>query len=360
MLLATYDLWAFVSENWRELWHGLVNTIKVSLIAIVGSFAIGLMLGAARAHRIPVVSQFTAVYVEMIRNTPILVQIFMIFFALPQVGILLEPFTDAWVAVTIWGGAFNSENFRAGFEAVPHRYREAALALGFRPLATFLNVTLPIGGRIALPSSINTYISVVKNTSLMYVIGYTELTTTAINISNLTLETIEAITVLGIVYLIARLGAVGRDPPARVPAGASGGALDARLGGAGRPLHPRGRAPGDAPRGGGLADRQHGHRDRARDAADDPLPAEPLADPALHRGLPRPADPRHGLPRLLRPAADLTGARVRPLTATAIALILWGSAQVAEASRGAVGSIPASSTRRPPRSASAGSAGTAT
>ena len=62
-------------------------------------------------------------------------------------------------------------------------------------------MTLPIGGRIALPSSINTYISVVKNTSLVYVIGYAELTTTAINIANLTLETLEALTVLAIVYL---------------------------------------------------------------------------------------------------------------------------------------------------------------
>ena len=60
---------------------------------------------------------------------------------------------------------------------------------------------LPIGGRIALPSSINTSISVLKNTSLMYVIGYTELTTTALNISNLTLETTEALTVLAVVYL---------------------------------------------------------------------------------------------------------------------------------------------------------------
>ena len=62
-------------------------------------------------------------------------------------------------------------------------------------------MTFPIGGRIALPSSINTYISVVKNTSLMYVIGYEELTTTAINIANLSLETLEALTVLAIVYL---------------------------------------------------------------------------------------------------------------------------------------------------------------
>ena len=165
MLVATYDLWGFVSENWRELLDGFVNTLKVSAIAIVGAFVIGIVLGAARAHRLPVVSQVTAVYVEIVRNTPILVQIFMIFYALPQAGIVIDQFTVAWLSVMVWGGAFNSENFRAGFEAVPHRYREAGYALGFGPFATFLNVTLPIGGRIALPSSINTAISVVKNYS---------------------------------------------------------------------------------------------------------------------------------------------------------------------------------------------------
>jgi len=202
MLLATYDLWAFVSDNREELLDGVLNTLKVSGFAIVGAFFIGAVLGAARAHRIPVVSQLTAVYVEVIRNTPILVQIFMIFYALPQFGIVFDQFTVAWLSVMIWGGAFNSENFRAGFQAVSYRYREAGYALGFSPLSTFLNVTLPIGGRIALPSSINTYISVLKNTSLMYVIGYAELTTTSLNISNLTLQTTESLTVLAAVYLV--------------------------------------------------------------------------------------------------------------------------------------------------------------
>ena len=201
MLVATYDLWAFVSDNRDELLDGLLNTLKVSGFAIAGALVIGAVLGAARAHRIPVVSQLTAVYVEVIRNTPILVQIFMIFYALPQFGIVFDQFTVAWLSVMIWGGAFNSENFRAGFQAVSYRYREAAHALGFSRFATFLNITLPIGGRIALPSSINTYISVLKNTSLMYVIGYAELTTTSLNISNLTLQTTESLTVLAVVYL---------------------------------------------------------------------------------------------------------------------------------------------------------------
>ena len=200
-LAVQYELRRFVEDNWDELLQALFRTLEVSAIAIVGAFFIGAVLGAARAHRIPVVSQLAAVYVEIIRNTPILVQIFFIFFGLPELGIKLSTFTVAWLAVMIWGGAFNTENFRAGFEAVPHRFREAWLALGFSRLATFFNVTLPIGGRIALPASINTYISVLKNTALLYVVAYPELTTTAQNISNLTLQTLEAFTVLAVVYL---------------------------------------------------------------------------------------------------------------------------------------------------------------
>ncbi len=196
------DVWSFVEENFDELLAGLERTLYVSAIAIAGAFVIGLVLGAARAYRVPVLSQLAAVYVEVIRNTPILVQIFFLFYGLPQIGIQLDAFTVAWLAVMIWGGAFNTENFRAGFEAVPIRLREAGLALGFGRIANFLNVTLPIGGRIALPSSINTYISVVKNTSLMYVISYPELTTTVLQIQALTLETVEAFTVLAVTYLI--------------------------------------------------------------------------------------------------------------------------------------------------------------
>ena len=202
----TYDLWSFVSENRELLLRGLGKTLLVSAIAIFGSFVIGAVFGAARAHRVPVISQIAGVYVEVIRNTPILVQIFFLYFGLadpigPWPGIKLDVFTVAWLSVMIWGGAFNTENFRAGFEAVPHRFREAGLALGFSRLATFFNVTLPIGGRIALPSSINTYIAVLKNTALLYVISYEELTTTALQINALTLETAETFTVLAVVYL---------------------------------------------------------------------------------------------------------------------------------------------------------------
>src|SRR5215204_232802 len=201
-LAVTYDLWGFLTENWELLLRGFGRTIKVSVIAVVGSFLIGLVLGAARAHRVPVVSQIAAVYVEVVRNTPILVQIFFLYFGLGQFEVTrFDVFTVAWLSITIWGAAFNTENFRAGFEAVPYRFREAGLALGFSRIATFFNVTLPIGGRIALPSSINTYIAVLKNTALLYVISYEELTTVALQVNALTLETPETFTVLAVVYL---------------------------------------------------------------------------------------------------------------------------------------------------------------
>ena len=201
MLLVTYDLWAFVSENWRELLDGLVNTLKVSAIAIAGSFVIGPSLGAARAHRIPVVSQLTAVYVEIIRNTPILVQIFMLFFALPQAGIRLDAFTAAWLSVMLWGGAFNSENFRAGFEAVPQRYREAAYALGFGPLGD-LPQRDAADRRPDLAAVVDQHLHLGREEHLAHVRDRLPgADDDGDQHRNLTLETLEALTVLGVVYL---------------------------------------------------------------------------------------------------------------------------------------------------------------
>jgi His/Glu/Gln/Arg/opine family amino acid ABC transporter permease subunit len=202
-ILASFS-WQIIWDSRDELAAGLKRTLEVSAIGIAGAFVIGLVLGAARAHRVPVVSQLATVYVEAIRNTPILVQIFLLFFGLPTLSpnLRFEPFTTAWLAVMIWGGAFNTENFRAGFEAVPYRYREAGLALGFSRIGTFFRITLPIGGRIALPSSINTYISVLKNTALMTAIGFEELTTTARSIAAVTFRDVEMLSVIAVVYLV--------------------------------------------------------------------------------------------------------------------------------------------------------------
>jgi His/Glu/Gln/Arg/opine family amino acid ABC transporter permease subunit len=201
-VLAAFD-WQYIWDHREVLLEGLKLTLEVAAIGIAGAFLVGLLLGAARAYRIPVISQLAGIYVELIRNTPILVQIFLLAYGLPQASdvFLWDAFTVACIALIVWGGAFNTENFRAGFEAVPRQYQEAALALGFGRIKTFLNVSLPIGGRIALPSSINTYISVLKNTALMTAISLEELTNTARASIDLDFKTWEMMAVLAVTYL---------------------------------------------------------------------------------------------------------------------------------------------------------------
>jgi ABC-type amino acid transport system permease subunit len=160
VLLATYDLWGFVSENRHELWHGLVNTIKVSAIAIVGSYAIGITLGAA-----PPTDRSKPIHRRLRRGDPvhpILVQIFLLFYALPQVGILLSQF-DGVGGRDDLGWRVHSENFRAG--SSPSRTPPGS-RVGSRLSAAgdVHQRGAPDRRRIALPSSINTAISVVKNT----------------------------------------------------------------------------------------------------------------------------------------------------------------------------------------------------
>jgi polar amino acid transport system permease protein len=199
-ILATFE-WSVIWDNRGPLWDGFKHTMKAGVVGIVLAYVVGLILGAVRAQRIALLNQLAVTYVEVIRNTPILVQIFFLYYGLPVLGYHLEPFTVAWLSITIWGGAFMTENFRAGFEAVPARLREAGYALGFTPLKNFLNVTLPIGGRIALPSTINTSISVLKNTSLLLIIGYPELTYVANNVQSITFRTFEMFTALAVAYL---------------------------------------------------------------------------------------------------------------------------------------------------------------
>jgi len=198
--------WSLIWANRDVLLHGLVRTLEASAVAIVGVAVIGVVLGAARAYRVPVASQIAAVYVEVVRNTPILVQVFFIYFALPQVpwvGVRVDEFTAVCLGLMFWGGGFNIENFRAGFEAVPQRYREAGLALGFGGAAIFRYVVFPIGGRIAIPPSINTYIAVLKNTAIAGpAVGFAELTQVAYGIIEASLRTYTVFAVIGVVYLL--------------------------------------------------------------------------------------------------------------------------------------------------------------
>jgi polar amino acid transport system permease protein len=185
-----------------DVWAGLGLTLAVSAVGIAGALLVGTAGGALRAARVPVMSQALGLYVEAFRNTPLLVQIFFLYFGLPQLHVTLSAFTVAWLALVLWGGAYSLETFRAGFESVDRGLLDAARALGMGAWATFLFVVLPIGVRVALPSLTNSCISVLKNSSYMVAIGFPELTTTAVNIVSLNFRVVEVFGTVAAVYLL--------------------------------------------------------------------------------------------------------------------------------------------------------------
>ncbi len=191
----------FIWAQLPFLLEGIKLTLIVSAIGIVGGSAVGVVGGAITAGRIPILRRFVIGYVEAFRNTPLLVQIFFLYFALPDIGIKLDAFTVAWLSLVLWGSAYNAENFRAAFEAVPQGFHDGARALGLNKLQTFTGITFPIGIRIALPSLRNTAISVLKNSSFMVAIGFPELFDTAVGIVAVTFRVFEMFLVLGVVYL---------------------------------------------------------------------------------------------------------------------------------------------------------------
>lgn len=191
----------YVLGTLPELWAGLRLTLAISAIGIAGSLVVGLAGGAVRAARVPVAGSAVGLYVELFRNTPLLVQLFFLYFGLPEIHVTLSAFSVGCLGLVLWGGAYNVENFRAGFGAVNRGYSEAARALGMSGWTTFLSVVLPIGLRIAIPSLTNTCISVLKNSSYLIAISLPELTTTAINIVSLSFRVFEMFGAIAVVYL---------------------------------------------------------------------------------------------------------------------------------------------------------------
>ncbi|MFF1838392.1 amino acid ABC transporter permease [Streptomyces sp. NPDC058231] len=191
----------FIVHHLDDLGSGLLRTLAISAIGMAGALLVGMLLGATSTLRIPIARQLITVYVEVFRNTPLLVQIFFLYFALPETGLQLDGFTVGWLSLLLWGGAYNVENFRAGFEAVEAGHVEACRALGFPRVAAFRYVTLPLGARTAIPSVTNTLISVFKNSSFMVAISYPELTETAVNVVAVTFRVFEMFLAIGIVYL---------------------------------------------------------------------------------------------------------------------------------------------------------------
>ncbi len=167
---------AFSWMNIRFLLEGLLVTIQVAALTIVFSIIIGFILGIIRYFDIPGVSKVVGWIIDIIRNLPLLLIIFFSFFALPQIGISLNPFWSTVVAMTVFEACMISEVIRGGLKALPTGQREAALASGLTRMDTMRYVMLPQAIRDTMPSVVSQLIALIKDTSLATIITLPELT----------------------------------------------------------------------------------------------------------------------------------------------------------------------------------------
>ena len=191
-----------IIKNLPLFLKGIFLTVEISFFAILIGLAIGILAAAARTSRLRILHVIGAVYVEVFRNTPLLIQIFIIFFGLPGLGLKLSPYASGLIALVLYVGAYNTEVIRAGLEAVPKGQVEAAKSLGLTGIQTFLYIVLPQTLRISLPALGNNWVALVKNSSLVSVIGMVELTWVASDLNALTFRSFELFGAATLFYLI--------------------------------------------------------------------------------------------------------------------------------------------------------------
>ena len=156
---------------------GAAISMKISVLSMAVAILFGLFLALSRIYGHKTASMAAQLLIEVLRGTPLLIQLYLIFFGLPHLGVHLSPFVAAVLGLGMNYGAYEAENYRAGIEAVPKAQIEAAHALALSPAQRFIYVILPQAYRIILPPMTNDFISLIKDSSLVSVITMVELTT---------------------------------------------------------------------------------------------------------------------------------------------------------------------------------------
>ncbi|MBP2449135.1 amino acid ABC transporter permease [Rhizobium leguminosarum] len=160
------------------LLKAMLNTAMLSVSAFALALVLGLLLSLCQRSAFPVLRQFAAVYVTVVRGVPLLAVLFLLYFGLPGIGIVFSPFGAAMVGMALCFAAQIAELFRAGLKAIPTGQAEAALAVGFTPAQSFRLIILPQVARIVLSPMIVTFVSLMKDSSLASLITVDELALT--------------------------------------------------------------------------------------------------------------------------------------------------------------------------------------
>ena len=180
-------------------------TVRTGVLGIAFAILTGLVCSVIRHLRIPVLGTLTAVYIELSRNTPLLVQLFFLFYGFPKIGLIIPAETCGVIGLAFLGGSYMAEAFRSGLEAVGRIQAESAASLGLTRFQTFLHVILPQAFAISFPGITANVIFLLKETSVFSVITLMDLMFTAKDLIGMDYNTYECLTLLVLFYLIILL-----------------------------------------------------------------------------------------------------------------------------------------------------------
>lgn len=205
-------MWELFVRAAPLLAEGVVVTIFLGTTSFaLGSF-IGLLVALARLSGIRPLTAFAVVYLSIFRGTPMLVQILLIYFGLPQLGITLDPIPSAIIALSLGVASYQSENFRSGILSVEKGQREAALSIGMSAWQALRRIVFPQALRIATPTIGNRFIALMKDTSLASVVTVVELTRVAERVGSATFRYLEMFVIIAAIYwVISTVLSIGQE-----------------------------------------------------------------------------------------------------------------------------------------------------
>lgn len=195
--------WGYVVEIIPALLQGLVVTLEITVLASLVSYALGLVFALIRRARIPVVSQLVWMFVEFVRSTPLLVQVFFLYYVLPPTtGIKLSALVTGVIALGVHYGTYTSEVYRAGIEAVPVGQWEACTSLNLPRYRVWTGVILPQAIPRILPALGNYTISMFKEVPLLLAIGVLDIVNQAKEVGGESFRVVEPYTLAGVLFLV--------------------------------------------------------------------------------------------------------------------------------------------------------------
>lgn len=196
---------AFIKEYIPLYIEAAKLTIRIACIGIMGSFLLGFMCSLIRYYKIPVLRRITDIYIELSRNTPLLIQLFFLYFGLVKVGIRLSSETCAIVGMIFLGGSYMAEAFRSGMEAVSKIQTEAGMSIGLTKLQILKFIVMPQAIAISLPAFSANIIFLMKETSVFSAVALADLMYVAKDLIGLYYKTDEALMMLVAAYLVILL-----------------------------------------------------------------------------------------------------------------------------------------------------------